>query len=345
MFFSKTAAASALLLASGSLAAAQTCSTDGMYCTAAGSSPNYTWCASGAVYNFACSAGTVCIQSGSSVYCGFSTYGEKSLQATCAENNYDVIVVAFLDTFGHGQVPQVHLDHPFNETTVGIQYCQSTGTAVILSAGGANAGGSSLSSSSDASNFATQLWNTFLGGNINDPTRPFGTAVFDGFDLDIENGANGYYPDFVNTYRSLAPKGSYYLTAAPQCFYPDASLGSTLSSVGGQFDWVSVQFYNNWCSADNYQAGDISNINARFNYDQWDQLAAQEGFDLALGLAASTVAASSGYVAPAGVANIVKEIRATSGASSRFAGVMFWSTAHADNNNNFGGAIKTILQS
>jgi hypothetical protein len=36
--------------------------------------------------------------------------------------------------------------------------------------------------------FADQLWNLFFGGSST--TRPFGSAVLDGIDLDIENGGS-----------------------------------------------------------------------------------------------------------------------------------------------------------
>lgn len=80
-------------------------------------------------------------------------------------------------------------------------------------------------------------------------------------DLDIENGSSSYYSDFVNKIRSLS-KGlkkrygenatfpflfthatcSYYITAAPQCPFPDAKVGDALNKA--DFDAVYVQFCN-----------------------------------------------------------------------------------------------------
>src|SRR5579859_5413527 len=50
--------------------------------------------------------------------------------------------------------------------------------------------------------------------------------------LDIENQQPNYYSDFITALRSLYSGGSksYYITGAPQCVYPDASLGAALSS-------------------------------------------------------------------------------------------------------------------
>ena len=50
----------------------------------------------------------------------------------------------------------------------------------------------------------------------------------DSVDLDIEGGSQAHFPAFLNqlkTHFNGAPK-KYYLTAAPQCPYPDANLGT-----------------------------------------------------------------------------------------------------------------------
>ena len=49
---------------------------------------------------------------------------------------------------------------------------------------------------------ADQIWNVYLGGSATD--RPFGTAVLDGVDLDIEK-YTPYYPDFVVQLNSKHP--------------------------------------------------------------------------------------------------------------------------------------------
>lgn len=82
-----------------------------------------------------------------------------------------------------------------------IQTCQSKGKLVTLSLGGGT-GQVGFSSDSQAQTFATQVWNMFLGGKSS--TRPFGSVVLDGLDLDIESGTPAHYPAFVNQIRSLA---------------------------------------------------------------------------------------------------------------------------------------------
>lgn len=63
-----------------------------------------------------------------------------------------------------------------------IKTCQKAGKVVLLSLGGA-IGTYGFSSASQATTFATTVWNLFGGGSSS--TRPFGSAVVDGFDLGI----------------------------------------------------------------------------------------------------------------------------------------------------------------
>jgi chitinase len=85
--------------------------------------------------------------------------------------------------------------------------------------------------------------------------RPFGFASVDGFDFDFE-GPNTNSVVFANQLRKVmdeythsapAPhKGKmFFLSAAPQCPYPEVWMGDLLNGVS--LDFVMVQFYNNWC--------------------------------------------------------------------------------------------------
>lgn len=127
-----------------------------------------------------------------------------------------------------------------------------------MSLGGAT-GAASFTSDAQAQQFADTVWNIFLGGSSS--TRPFGDAVLDGYvlsilvttvvinincvrsiDLDIEGGGSVGFPAFVTRLRSHfnGASKSYYVTAAPQCPFPDAYLGSVINAVG--FDAIYVQF-------------------------------------------------------------------------------------------------------
>lgn len=110
----------------------------------------------------------------------------------------------------------------------------------------------------------------------------------------------------------------YYISGAPQCPYPDAYLGSTLDSAW--FDFVFVQFYNNYCSVSGGQ----------FNFDTWDNwaksTAVNKNVRVFLGLPGSTTAAGSGYVP---FSTLQSTITSTGSQYSSFGGVMMWDTSQA----------------
>jgi chitinase len=90
-----------------------------------------------------------------------------------------------------------------------------------------------------------------LGGNSN--SRPFGDAILDGVDFDIEGGSNLHYATLamkLNDHYKSDSRKKYYLTAAPMCPFQDNILQRELST--GLFDYVWIQFYNqvNNCNFD-----------------------------------------------------------------------------------------------
>lgn len=58
-----------------------------------------------------------------------------------------------------------------------IEACQAKGKIVTISLGGAD-GSVGFVNETQAQNFATEIWDTFLGGDGG--IRPFGNAVLDG---------------------------------------------------------------------------------------------------------------------------------------------------------------------
>lgn len=52
--------------------------------------------------------------------------------------------------------------------------------------------------------------------------------------------ANRNYPSWVSIISILSAESRYFVTAAPQCVYPDANLGEVLGA--SDFDAVYVQF-------------------------------------------------------------------------------------------------------
>jgi len=279
---------------------------------------------------------------------------QKPLSFYCNDNAVDVFPVAFLNVFfSTGGAPSMNLANTCNPTdnatfpgtalpncsalATDIQTCQSKGKLVTISLGGAT-GGVGFSSDAQGTTFAQTIWNLFLGGTSS--TRPFGKAVLDGVDLDIESGGGTGYVAFVNEIRSLASGASkkYYITAAPQCVYPDAALGSVINAAS--FDAIYVQFYNNQCSLTNFAS--VSD----WDFGIWDQWARtvspNPNVKVYIGAPASTSAAGSGFVDINTLGSIAVKMRKS---FPSFGGVMLWDISQAFQNNRFDLAIKNALVS
>ncbi|XP_041013373.1 acidic endochitinase-like [Juglans microcarpa x Juglans regia] len=250
-----------------------------------------------------------------SVYWG-QNGNEGSLADTCATGNYGIVNIAFLVTFGNGQAPQMNLAGHCDPSTNGctglsndIRACQNQGIKVMLSLGG-GAGSYSLSSAEDARSVANYLWNNFLGGQSN--SRPLGDAVLDGIDFDIEGGTTQHWDELARALSAFSQQKKVYLTAAPQCPFPDAWLKGALDT--GLFDYVWVQFYNNPpCQ----YSGNADNLKSYWN--QWNTIQVGQIF---LGLPAAPEAAGSGYIPPDVLnSDVLPSIKS----SSKYGGVMLWS--------------------
>ncbi|CAA7265567.1 unnamed protein product [Cyclocybe aegerita] len=316
------------------------------------------------------------------VYWGQNSYGathpdpsswQKRLSTYCQDDVINAIPLAFLHVFfSTGGLPEINManicnnnDQPvFSGTSLAncqflasdIKACQARGKIVTLSLGGAT-GAASFTSDAQAEAFATTVWNLFLGGSSS--TRPFGDAVLDGVDLDIEGGSGAYLPTFVRKIRSLSSGASkkYYLTAAPQCPFPDAYLGSVINAVG--FDAIYVQFITTGVGElNNYNNQDVSgsvihalNIFDSFrfatkawNFATWDNWAKatspNKSVKIFLGAPAASTAAGSGYVDANTLSNIAKAMKAS---YSSFGGVMLWDASQAYGNGRYDVAIKNAL--
>lgn len=242
---------------------------------------------------------------------------EGTLSDTCATGYYQYVMLAFLSTFGNGQSPVINLAGHCDQAsgtcatlTTDIQLCQSMGIKVLLSLGGAS-GSYQLTLTSDAQSVADYIWNNYLSGNSD--SRPLGSAVLDGVDFDMESGSD-YYNDLATALSGYSTSSNkVYLSAAPQCPYPDAHLGSALTAV--TFDYIWVQFYNNpQCE---YTSGDTSNLISSWN--TWS--GSFPSTSLFMGLPASTGAAGSGYIEPD---VLTSQVLPTIQGSSNYGGIMVW---------------------
>lgn len=261
---------------------------------------------------------------------------EGTLAEACSTGNYDYVIIAFLPTFGNGQTPMINLAghcDPYSDGCTGlssdIESCQAKGIKVLLSLGG-GAGSYSIASTQDASNVATYLWNNFLGGHSS--SRPLGPAILDGIDFDIEGGSNQHWGDlarYLKGYGSVMQSKRVYITAAPQCPFPDAWIGNALTT--GLFDYVWIQFYNN--PPCQYTPGEITNLE-----DSWKQWTSSiPANKIFLGLPASPEAAGSGFIPAADLtSNVLPAIKN----SAKYGGVMLWSRYY-DAQSGYSSSIKS----
>lgn len=254
---------------------------------------------------------------------------EGSLASTCATNNYAIVNIAFLVTFGNGQTPVLNLAGHCNPSVGGctrlsndIRACQSRGIKVMLSLGG-GVGSYTLSSADDARNVANYLWNNYLGGQST--TRPLGDAILDGIDFDIEKGTTQHWDELARALSGFSQQKKVYLSAAPQCPFPDSWLNGALST--GLFDYVWVQFYNN--PPCQYSGG--SAVNLKNYWNKWNAIQAGKIF---LGLPAARGAAGSGFI-PSDV--LVSQVLPAISGSPKYGGVMLWSKFF---DNGYSSAIK-----
>jgi len=282
------------------------------------------------------------------VYWGQASAGfQDDLSTYCESDDIDLVILSFMIGFpGTNDIPTLNFAGACYETfsngllkcdkiAQDIKTCQNNGKKILLSLGGA-VGSYGFTDDSQAETFASTLWDMFLEGSSE--TRPFGDAIIDGFDFDIENNNPTGYAALANTLRSdYFSKGTkdYYLGAAPQCVYPDASVGDLLDKAS--IDFVFVQFYNNYC-----------NVDKQFNWDTWINYAStispNKDVKIYLGLPGSKTAAGSGYID----ISLVESTLETIESNQYFGGVMLWDASQSFSNKlsdgrTYVGAIKEAL--
>lgn len=267
---------------------------------------------------------------GIAVYWGQNT-DEGSLLDACRRGTYDYVNLAFLINYGGGQTPQLNLAGHCEPSTCPslsseIKACQSRGIQVLLSLGGA----ANFASSDDAHEFASYLWNNFLGGESD--SRPLGDAILDGIDFHIQAGRREFLDDLARALsRHSTAERKVHLSAAPQCFVPDYFLDSAIRT--GLFDYVWVQFYNN--PSCQYSTGNADNL-----INSWSsEWASHPGVNkLFLGLPAAPEAApSGGYIPPRALVN---EVLPQVQRYPNYGGVMLWNRFF---DNNYSPAIRPYV--
>lgn len=297
------------------------------------------------------------------IYWGQNSYGQgtgslaqQRLSYYCANTEFNIIPLAFLITIAN---PSLNFANAGNNCTAisgsnlfycpqieeDIATCQSTyGKTILLSVGGSTYSEGGFSSSAAAVTAATNLWSIFGPETSSSVPRPFGASVIDGFDFDFESTVSNMIP-FANQLRSLMTASTastgkqYFLTAAPQCPYPDAADGSMLAGAVS-FDAIWVQFYNNYCGLQSFTIGSSTQNN--FNFDTWDNWAKTVSLNpnvkVILGVPGNT-GAGADYESGSTLADII----AYSKGFSSFGGVMIWDMSQVYANPGFLDSVATDL--
>jgi len=173
--------------------------------------------------------------------------------------------------------------------------------------------------------------------------RPFGRAVLDGFNLDLESPIKNGVPSAGQLRRLMKQDRvkEYLLTAAPQCVYPDVVNNAILSNV--PFDAMFVQFYNNPCGVHSFHAG-VTN-QSFFDFSTWDDWACTKSANphvkVFVGVPASPEAAGSGCVSASALGRVIDYCKHF----GSFGGVTMWDASQAYANEGFVGDVKSAVQS
>ncbi len=226
-----------------------------------------------------------------------------------------------------------------------ITKCQEEyNKTILLSVGGAVSGETGFTSESDAQKVAADLWRMFGPPVPESPNRPFDGAVVDGFDFDFE-APIANIAKFAQALRhemdTSNPGRKFYLSAAPQCPFPDLNLDAALQS--GVFDLVMVQFYNNPpCGLVAFDKGKSEQTG--FNLAEWDGWArsyANRSTKVLVGMLAGPSNADKGFVgADDGVREIIEYARTL----PSFGGAMIWEMSRAYGNPGFLNSVMSFLE-
>ncbi|KAK7283584.1 hypothetical protein RIF29_13196 [Crotalaria pallida] len=266
-----------------------------------------------------------CVGSGAiSVYWGQHKDDETegTLKETCDSGYYKIVILESLIVYDDGQTPTLNLANhcgplttPCSQLEETIKHCQDLGIKVFLSIGlnqTPKLASSNSSSSDDASVtkvLANYLLENFLSGN----PGPLGSVFLDGIDIaDVVATKNLQWDELVKAISEFTSERKIYLSAAPQCVYPDYYLGAAIQT--GLFDYIWVEFFyqNPSCI---YSDGSAASL-----IKEWKRwTSGVPNSKIFLGVTATKEIA--GYIAP----DVLKsDVLPTIRGSSNYGGVMVW---------------------
>ncbi|RPD59685.1 glycoside hydrolase [Lentinus tigrinus ALCF2SS1-6] len=282
-------------------------------------------------------------------YWGQKSKNNLSLAEICKNPNVNIVLIGFVNNyFANNNSMKFNLADNCDAQHFAcqalepdIESCQQQGKIMLISLGGGDQSDPwTFANKDQAEGFAKLLYNSFLGGNDPNVPRPFGKAVLDGIDIDLENGNSDHFDEMIAAVQAAAKGNSdskkYWVTGAPQCQRKEPHIETALSTVA--FDALFIQFYNNDCGLE--ANGDMSQYNFGAWYTLMQTSGVNKGVKLYIGAPASASSGSHYVDSPV----LQKFIDATwANYSSAFGGVMLWDAYGAKANNNYDQQVKHIL--
>ncbi|KAK7380429.1 hypothetical protein VNO78_32939 [Psophocarpus tetragonolobus] len=260
-----------------------------------------------------------------SVYWGQKpTATEGTLESLCSSGNYNIVLLQSLVVHDNGSTPELNLaDHcgnnPCSKLQSEIEYCQKNNIKVLISIGIEEKKALrtenryySKSNNLKTTKAAEKLANYILENYLSGKPGPLGNVTLDGIDIaDVPEGDNIKWDEFVKAVNASTSARKIYLSASPQCVYPDAFLGPAIRT--GLFDYIWVEFYyQNPCI---YTNGDASKLLSAWK--TWTTNVPKS--KIFLGLVASDELA--GYIPPQ---DLISKVLPTAKEASNYGGVMIW---------------------
>jgi chitinase len=193
---------------------------------------------------------------------------EKSLADVCAATSpYDFVLVDYVTQIAVGGdgSPKSFVQNLANHCTPGtalagapglaqcddiasgIVACHQAKKKVLITVGGpADPGLATDTTGAVGAQAAQSMWDLYLGGN--GPVRPFSGQTVDGVNVEASFASSPGYVRFIARLRQLmnASGQPYYLTATPQCEYPDPlgpGMGTVIGENAGALDALFVEFF------------------------------------------------------------------------------------------------------
>ncbi|KAI0191681.1 glycoside hydrolase superfamily [Xylaria flabelliformis] len=272
------------------------------------------------------------------VYWGQNSAGgantQRSLIQVCRdEPDVDIILLAFL-TSATNIDGGLNFANSYRPTEQDIIECQSQHRR-----GAVTDNTWSFASENHAVDAANRIWAAFgpTSRSEQSTSRPFGAASIDGFDLDFEAHFSNAHV-FARRLRNLVNKAEiatrqkFYLTAAPQCPFPDMNLFPVLhGDMATVLDFIFIQFYNN--PVCDLRTPDGFETSLRIWHSQW---ARPSGARIFMGVpgAATAIGAANRESYIEGSVLAASYIKMTQSFPS-FAGVMVWDMSQLDSNTAF----------